>query len=173
VCYRVLWIEDGAKKGEFARLLGPLTIEPAIDLRVASDATEGSEALRAPGPAYDVVILDLRLYPGHSTGWIKRFDQRGRQAAQACLGVDLIAAVLQGDKDLNIDALPWLKPEAIAVLSVESRRSQAATKVADLGVEGIYEKRDEFAPREYPLTIEIVRDRLVALGRQPRFAYYV
>jgi DNA-binding NarL/FixJ family response regulator len=172
VDYRVLWVEDGAK-AEFRRLLGPLLLEPAIALEIAPNVTEAIAA--AQRSEFEVIIIDIRLYPGDDAEWVSLFEKRGREYAQARLGVDLIHTLLGSESAaVRRPNLDWVKPAKIAILTVEFKEDILAA-VKRFGVTAVFEKREEFEPRdqELPLSIYIVRERLRAQMRGVKLLYYV
>jgi hypothetical protein len=83
-----------------------------------------------------------------------------------------VRTLLGADKAaIRRERVPWLTVDRIAILTVEYRADVLA-EFSDVGVTAVFEKRDEFEPRDLPLSIHIVKDRLSAQGRDVSLRYY-
>lgn len=169
---RVLWVEDGAA-GEFANIGGPLHTEPAVSLAIAFNASDAVHRLLSS--EFDVVIVDVRLPPGEDWRWIALYDERGREAAQAQLGIELVrSAMAHAEARIVLKRRPsWLSATRFALLTVEHREEMRAL-VGPLGVTKIYEKDDVYksTSSDCPLAIRILKEVLSAQGKSWEFGWY-
>jgi CheY-like chemotaxis protein len=138
---RVLWVEDGALV-EFAEHAAPVITSGQYDLQIALDASDGLEQL-CGNQGFDVVIVDIRLPPGHKPEWVDLFRKGGKNKAQARLGLELLNTCLGGNQsNISINVLPtWITPERFGVYTVETRNT-LQPELDRLGVRVFKEKLD-------------------------------
>lgn len=142
---RILWVEDSAKF-ELANLLGPIYASNKYQLTLAEDATTAARYLLSV--QFDVVIMDVRIPPGRDKHWSQKYENAGADKAAAQLGLELLSWLFfkraNGHKNGNGNGRPqapeWIRPEQIAVFSVESE-SEIGEILRRLGVCTFMEKR--------------------------------
>jgi CheY-like chemotaxis protein len=114
---KVLWVEDSARL-ELRNLTGPVYISGDYDMNLAEDATTAVRFLLTK--EYDVVILDMRLPPGIDDYWIKIYQDKGEDKADARLGLKLADWLLNGLSDFPSRPPAWIRPYHVGVFTVEN-----------------------------------------------------
>ena len=117
---KVLWIEDGARY-ELASLCGPVFYKNTCDLTLAEDVSTAVDHLCAD--EWDALIVDIRLPPGVNRTWRRLYREAGSDKVHAQLGLKLLRWLLSGDREVFDEGPPeWIRPERVAVFTVESRQ---------------------------------------------------
>ncbi|MGE5376186.1 MAG: hypothetical protein ACM3XO_14100 [Bacteroidota bacterium] len=114
---KVLWVEDSARL-ELRNLTGPIYISGEYDMNLAEDATTAVRYLQAK--EYDAVILDMRLPPGLDDFWIRIYQERGENKADARLGLELANWLFNGRSDFSFSPPAWIQPYHVGVFTVEN-----------------------------------------------------
>jgi CheY-like chemotaxis protein len=114
---KVLWVEDSARL-ELRNLTGPIYISGEYDMNLAEDATTAVRYLLTK--EYDAVILDMRLPPGIDDYWVKIYQDKGEDKADARLGLELADWLLNGRTDFSSRPPTWIKPYHVGVFTVEN-----------------------------------------------------
>ena len=127
---KVLWVEDSARL-ELRNLTGPIYISGDYDLNLAEDVTSAVRYLLTK--EYDAVILDLRLPPGIDDYWIRIYQNKGEDKADARLGLELAEWLLRGRADFSLKPPTWIRPRHIGVFTVENDSALHA-KLDDLEI---------------------------------------
>src|SRR5262245_47355228 len=104
---KVLWVEDSARL-ELRNLTGPIYISGEYDMNLAEDATSAVRFLRTK--EYDAVILDMRLPPGIDDYWIKIYQDKGEDKADARLGLEVATWLFNGKSDIAYPPPGWIRP---------------------------------------------------------------
>lgn len=140
---RILWVEDSAKF-ELANLLGPIYASNKYELTLAEDATTAVRYLQTV--QFDGIIMDVRIPPGRDKYWSQKYERAGADKATAQLGLALLDWLFishtSGQSNGNGKFQPptWVRPEQIAVFSVESA-SEIGEDLRKLGICNFMEKR--------------------------------
>lgn len=114
---RVLWVEDSARL-ELRNLTGPIYIGGEYDMNLAEDATSAVSYLQSK--EYDAIILDMRLPPGIDDFWIKIYQERGEDKADARLGLELANWMFSGRPDYAFTPPGWIERYHVGVFTVEN-----------------------------------------------------
>lgn len=133
---KVLWIEDSARL-ELRNLTGPVYFSGKYDFSLAEDVTQAINFLNSK--QFEVLIVDLRLPPGLNQCWQKLYKKSNLDKVKAQLGMKLLYWLL--GHDVGCEQIPpsWVKPENLAVFSVESR-NEIASHLAELKIERFKQK---------------------------------
>lgn len=120
---RVLWIEDAAR-GELAYLTAPVYMDGGYDLIIAETISEAISYLEKG--QFQVVIFDIRLFPGDREEWMRSFQEAGSSKIAARLGLKLLYslflpehATVPLDPSVLAKTRTWLRIEAVGILTVE------------------------------------------------------
>jgi hypothetical protein len=137
---KILWVEDQARH-DMVQLIGPVLMDDRYDINVAEDTSEGIEQLLKS--TFEVIIVDIRLYPGTDKKWIRLYEKLGKEKKSARLGCHFLYTIL-GNPEAEIKLGPerptWIKPSLIGVLTVESHR-EINGDLEKLGIKVYQEKR--------------------------------
>jgi len=69
---------------------------------------------------YDAIILDMRLPPGIDDYWIRIYQEKGEDKADARLGLVLADWLFNGRSGFPVKGPEWIKPHHIGVFTVEN-----------------------------------------------------
>ncbi len=156
---RVLWVEDSARL-ELRKLTGPIYISGEYDMNLAEDATSAVRYLQSK--EYDAVILDMRLPPGIDDYWIKLYQQRGEDKADARLGLEVARWMLNGRADFPFAPPQWVKTYHVGVFTVENDAALHA-RLKELGIKVFQHKTAGLADT---ILIEIIENIIAQRGDQ-------
>lgn len=120
---RVLWIEDSARY-ELSELAGPVYASHKYFLDLAEDATAATHCLL--NFKFDILIVDMRIPPGDDPEWKSIYQKQGRNKEVAHLGLHLLHWLLNPNDGYPRgfgDPPDWVKPEIVAVFTVEGREA--------------------------------------------------
>lgn len=127
---KVLWVEDSARL-ELRKMTGPIYISGKYDMNLAEEVTSAVRYLNTK--EYDAVILDMRLPPGMDDYWIRLYQERGEDKAQAQLGLELATWMFNDHSGYPSPPPAWIKPHHVGVFTVEDD-SQLHDRLDELGI---------------------------------------
>jgi hypothetical protein len=113
-------VEDSARL-ELRNLTGPIYISGEYDMNLAEDATTAVRYLLTK--EYDAVVLDMRLPPGIDDYWIRIYQDRGEDKADAKLGMELANWLLNERTNYPVKPPIWIRSYHVGVFTVENDQS--------------------------------------------------
>ena len=114
---RVLWVEDSARF-ELSNLTGPVYFSGDYDFQQAENITTAINFLKTK--AFDVLIVDIRLPPGIDPYWLNLYQKTELDGGGEKLGIKFLYWLLSHESSYLEYPPKWVKPEMIAVFTVES-----------------------------------------------------
>ena len=135
----VLWIEDGARF-DLQELAAPVLVDGRYELVIVEAASEAIDWMRQC--TFDVIIADIRIPPGDDPAWIDLYKMYRANSTSARLGLHLLFTILRHkDAKVKLEAeLPdWIKPEIIAVFSLEGQ-AELSADLKNLGISVFQQK---------------------------------
>ncbi len=127
---KVLWVEDSARL-ELRNLTGPIYISGDYHMNLAEDATSAVRYLQSQ--VYDAIILDMRLPPGIDDYWIRVYQDRGEDKADARLGLELANWMFNGRAKFPFTPPAWVRQYHVGVFTVENDADLHA-RLDELGI---------------------------------------
>ncbi len=97
---RILLIDDDV---ELARMLSDYLAEAGFAVEARASVADGLRALRAPGAAYDLLLLDVMLPDGDGMELCRRI--RAREAGDAAAGLPIVMLTARGEETDRIVGL--------------------------------------------------------------------
>jgi ABC-type Fe3+-hydroxamate transport system substrate-binding protein len=115
---RVLWVEDTART-DLPSWAAPVYMAGEYDLIVAEDITSAIYQIKRN--EFDVVIIDIRIFPGDDPNWERLFKKKSYDLVKARIGLEFLYTILDNPRaKIKLNApLTWLTPDKIGVLTVE------------------------------------------------------
>jgi hypothetical protein len=152
---KVLWVEDGALV-HLPELAAPLYRSGKYDLTLALNASEGLEHLLAS--EFEAVVVDIRIPPGDQKDWIDIYQAKGN-VVEARLGLELLRALFgSSDAKVSLARRPdWLRPDRIAVLTVENWY-EVKDELDALGIRFFKQKTTELMQRSLLELVEQIME---------------
>lgn len=115
--YRVLWVDSTARHA-LRRYISAVYASGEYELDFADDVTSAIRYIMAK--EYDAIIFDTRLSPGTDDYWIKIYQDKGEDKADAQLGLKLAEWLLNSRTDFHHKPPRWVSPQRIGVFTVEN-----------------------------------------------------